>query len=205
MVGFRAKAIIPLDRIWKVEKSKRYNMFNFGLIITTKDQEEIAFDFHTTESFNKCFDLLSDMIDTVPLSPGSELKQNAFQQVLNGIYQLDAHVDLDKMPKIRPTVELNCVKPRPMHITCVTIGTRGDVQPYVALCKGFIQDGHTCCIATHLEYKEWIEGFGIEFREVKGNPAELMQLCVEYGMFTVGFIKHAMANVIFIDLVSWLD
>ena len=81
---------------------------------------------------------------------------------------------------------------RPMHITCLTIGTRGDVQPYIALCKGLMEHGHKCRISTHEEYQEWIEGFGIEFRPVKGNPAELMQLCVDYGMFTMGFIREGL-------------
>jgi sterol 3beta-glucosyltransferase len=56
-------------------------------------------------------------------------------------------------------------------------------------------DGHTCRIATHLEYQEWIENFGIEFCEIKGNPAELMQLCVDNGLFTVSFIREGISKV----------
>jgi UDP:flavonoid glycosyltransferase YjiC (YdhE family) len=44
-----------------------------------------------------------------------------------------------------------------MHITCLTIGSRGDVQPYIALAKGLIADGHKVRIATHGEFKDWIE------------------------------------------------
>lgn len=64
--------------------------------------------------------------------------------------------------------------PKPVHITCLTIGTRGDVQPYVALCLRLMKDGHKCRIATHREYKSWIESYGIEFGQVLGDPAELM-------------------------------
>lgn len=46
----------------------------------------------------------------------------------------------------------------PMHITCLTIGSRGDCQPYISLCKRLQADGHRCRIATHVEYKDWIEG-----------------------------------------------
>jgi sterol 3beta-glucosyltransferase len=84
--------------------------------------------------------------------------------------------------------------PPAMHITLMTIGTRGDVQPYIAFGKGLMRDGHKVRIATHLEYKNWIEGFGIEFKEVKGDPAEIMKLCVDNGMFTYSFIKEAYAN-----------
>lgn len=93
---------------------------------------------------------------------------------------------------VRPLGSIKTPRPPTMHITCLTIGTRGDVQPYIALCKGLMEHGHKCRIATHDEYQEWIESFGIEFRSVKGNPAELMQLCVDYGVFTVGFIREGL-------------
>lgn len=63
---------------------------------------------------------------------------------------------------------------RSLHFTCITIGTRGDVQPYIALCKGLMKDGHRCRIATHDEFKDWIEEHDIEFRTVGGDPGELM-------------------------------
>lgn len=63
---------------------------------------------------------------------------------------------------------------KPLHFTCITIGTRGDVQPYIALCKGLQKEGHRCRIATHDEFKDWIEQHGIEFRTVGGDPSELM-------------------------------
>ena len=52
-------------------------------------------------------------------------------------------------------------KPDPMKITCLTIGSRGDVQPFIALCKGLQAEGHHTKIATHGEYKDWIEGVGL--------------------------------------------
>jgi hypothetical protein len=55
----------------------------------------------------------------------------------------------------------------PLRILMITIGSRGDVQPFIALCKGFIAKGHNCTIGTHFEYKEWIEGFdGISYRVI---------------------------------------
>ena len=99
---------------------------------------------------------------------------------------------LDLLSKARPVGLARLKPPKTMHITCVTIGTRGDVQPYIALCQGLMKHGHTCRIATHDEYQNWIQGFGIEFRSVKGDPSQLMKLCVDYGMFTVGFIREGL-------------
>ncbi|CDH55331.1 glycosyltransferase family 1 protein [Lichtheimia corymbifera JMRC:FSU:9682] len=81
---------------------------------------------------------------------------------------------------------------KPLHFTCITIGTRGDVQPYIALCKGLMADGHKCRIATHDEFKDWIEEHDIEFRSIGGDPSELMRLCVENNFFSVNFVKEGL-------------
>ncbi|RUP44741.1 hypothetical protein BC936DRAFT_149062, partial [Jimgerdemannia flammicorona] len=97
-----------------------------------------------------------------------------------------------------PTNEKYVPPDKPLHVTCLTIGTRGDVQPYISLCKGLIKDGHKCRIATHAEYKDWIEGHGIEFSSIGGDPAELMvctracliiRICVDNGFLSVGFVR----------------
>lgn len=63
----------------------------------------------------------------------------------------------------------------PLLVTCLTVGSRGDVQPYIALCCGLMKEGHRCRIASHPEYRSWVESYGIEFRSVGGDPAELMR------------------------------
>lgn len=59
-----------------------------------------------------------------------------------------------------------------------------------------MRDGHHCKIATHAEFKDWVESYGIEFATVDGDPAELMRICVENGMFTYSFLKEATSKVI---------
>ncbi|KAL1310862.1 hypothetical protein AAFC00_001094 [Neodothiora populina] len=81
--------------------------------------------------------------------------------------------------------------PKSLRVVCLTIGSRGDVQPYIALCKGLIADGHRPKIVTHAEFKDWVESHGIDFAPVGGNPADLMRICVEYGMFTPSFLLEA--------------
>lgn len=78
-----------------------------------------------------------------------------------------------------------------LHFTCVTIGTRGDVQPYIALCKGLMKEGHRCRIATHDEFRKWIEGHGIEFRSIGGDPSELM---VRISMWTKYFLRVLLSD-----------
>jgi sterol 3beta-glucosyltransferase len=70
----------------------------------------------------------------------------------------------------------------PRHFVCLTIGSRGDVQPYIALGLGLIKQGHRVTIVTHEEYKIWVEAFGIAHRTAGGDPAALMKLSVDHSV-----------------------
>ncbi|EPQ28877.1 uncharacterized protein PFL1_03679 [Pseudozyma flocculosa PF-1] len=89
---------------------------------------------------------------------------------------------------------------KPLVFTMLTIGSRGDVQPYIALGKGLQADGHRVRIATHPEFGDWVKGHGIEFSGIGGDPAELMRICVENGTFTVSFLREGVTK-----FRGWLD
>lgn len=86
------------------------------------------------------------------------------------------------------------------RFTMLTIGSRGDVQPYIALALRLMEDGHKCVIVTHDEFKSWIESYGIEHRQAGGDPTALMKLSTEHAMFSPGFFKEALGG-----FRSWLD
>ena len=69
------------------------------------------------------------------------------------------------------------------HFCCLTIGSRGDVQPYIALGRRLQKEGHKVTIVTHEEYKEWVTGFGVDHRTAGGDPGALMKLSVENKVF----------------------
>lgn len=92
-------------------------------------------------------------------------------------------------------------RPPPMHITLLTIGSRGDVQPYIALAQRLQSHGHTVRIATHAEFRPWVLSYGVaEFAEVGGDPALLMRLCIEQGTFSLGFVYTSLGM-----FRTWLD
>jgi hypothetical protein len=64
----------------------------------------------------------------------------------------------------------------------LTIGSRGDVQPYIALALRLKKDGHTIVIITHNEFKGWIEGYGLIHRQAGGDPTALMKLSQEHAV-----------------------
>lgn len=69
------------------------------------------------------------------------------------------------------------------------------MQPYIALCKGLLAEGHRPKIATHAEFEPWVRQHGLDFAPVDGDPAELMRICVENGMFTYSFMREASQKV----------
>ncbi|KAI9484649.1 hypothetical protein BDB00DRAFT_774535 [Zychaea mexicana] len=98
---------------------------------------------------------------------------------------------LASSPKLESSFHQPLPPKKNMHITCLTIGSRGDVQPYIALCKQLQREGHRCRIASHSEYQPWVENHGLEFRSVGGDPGELMKLCIDNGFLSYSFVKDA--------------
>jgi len=62
-----------------------------------------------------------------------------------------------------------------MRITILTAGTRGDVQPFVALARELDAQGATCSIAAPDEFRSLAESYGLAFRPTRGSVSELMR------------------------------
>jgi len=61
-----------------------------------------------------------------------------------------------------------------VRIAIITIGSRGDVQPYIALGLGLIKAGHTVRLATHRDFETFVKSHGLEFCLIRGNSQEMM-------------------------------
>ncbi len=57
-----------------------------------------------------------------------------------------------------------------MKISILTVGSRGDVQPYVALGRGLRAAGHDVTVATHACWEPFVAEHGLAFRPVAGDP-----------------------------------
>lgn len=66
-----------------------------------------------------------------------------------------------------------------MNIVIQVIGSRGDIQPFVALGKELKAHGHRVRLATHLAFREFVLEAGLEFFSIGGDPAELMAFMVQ--------------------------
>lgn len=57
----------------------------------------------------------------------------------------------------------------------MTLGSRGDVQPYVALSKELIARGHRAKICTRNSFKNFIESYGIEYAKVELDLMKILE------------------------------
>lgn len=62
-----------------------------------------------------------------------------------------------------------------MHITILAVGTRGDVQPYLALGARLRREGYQVKIATTLDFEILARQYDLEFGPISVNMQELMQ------------------------------
>ena len=61
-----------------------------------------------------------------------------------------------------------------MRVAVLAIGSRGDVEPFLALSTGLRRRGHTVVVATHAEFAAMVTGAGVDFAELGGNPREAL-------------------------------
>lgn len=62
-----------------------------------------------------------------------------------------------------------------MRIAIIAMGSRGDVQPYIALGKGFKAAGHHVRLATHENFESLVNSHGLAFYPMKGNVQAFLE------------------------------
>ena len=167
---------LPIRDLLAVEKSKPTRFGHHGLIVIVKGHEELFFEFGAEDKRDAFVALLEEQMEDArrrlgetSMTPGKRdaliLEEFETQPSKATIEATDSMAD--SLPALMFTSASSTFltfKPkRSLHFTFLTIGSRGDVQPYIALSMGLIADGHKCRIATHGEFKDWIESVCEEF------------------------------------------
>lgn len=62
-----------------------------------------------------------------------------------------------------------------MRVLFVAIGTRGDVQPYIALGRGLKAGGYDVRVATHARFASFVTDNGLEFAPLSGDPTAALR------------------------------
>ncbi|GAA4997042.1 glycosyltransferase [Actinopolymorpha pittospori] len=61
-----------------------------------------------------------------------------------------------------------------VKVLVLTLGTRGDVQPFVALAKGLLRSGHDVVVAAPERFADFVAGHGVAFAALDDGPLRLM-------------------------------
>lgn len=193
--------IVPLKVVENATKDSGFKFGYSGLVLTIQGYEEIFFEFASASHRDDAEVMLLRQLDIIRPHINDDIKsddQYMLQSARLCTYEdaLKAEANVEMPPVIidgnLASVLPGLVTPQSkMLFTLLTIGSRGDVQPYISLGKALISEGHRVRIATHSEFKDWIEGHGIEFKEVAGDPSELMKIMVDHGVFSVSFLRDA--------------
>ncbi|KAL8870887.1 MAG: hypothetical protein Q9174_003173, partial [Haloplaca sp. 1 TL-2023] len=225
--GTKTKMVLPLKDIENVDKEKGFRFGYSGLVVVIRGHEELFFEFSQAEVRDDCAITLLENLESMRyleesglLAQEDKMEAEMAQAEHRALQQArqEGHNETElKLPRsveqLTPSHEappilfddprasiLNFKPTESLRVTCLTIGSRGDVQPYIALCKGLLEEGHRPKIATHREFESWVRKHGIDFAPVEGDPAELMRICVENGMFTYSFLREAS-----VKFRGWID
>jgi sterol 3beta-glucosyltransferase len=84
----------------------------------------------------------------------------------------------------------------PMKITLLTYGSRGDVQPFLALSVGLQKAGHTVTLAAPHRFADFAGAYGVPFMPLAGDPEEISRIINDAGENTFRMI-NGMKSYIF--------
>ncbi|ODV91374.1 glycosyltransferase family 1 protein [Tortispora caseinolytica NRRL Y-17796] len=226
--GTNTKMVLPLKDIETIDRERGFRFGYSGLVIVIHGFEEVFFEFGSQANRDDCEVQTLRAIDELRGS-GRSIRRDSLASALSaevgGIrapmspsrlvelkgYSMDSDSNLSQeriglqepVPVIfkdEGQVKATYKPSTSWHVVCLTIGSRGDVQPYIALALRLMEDNHRVTIATHGEFKDWVESYGIGFREIAGDPSKIMALCIENGMFSYNFLKEASSK-----FRNWID
>jgi len=83
-----------------------------------------------------------------------------------------------------------------MKITILTYGSRGDVQPFLPLARGLLENGHHVIIAAPARFENLITEHGIQFALLAGDPEDLSRRLNDAGYNFFKMIRELMSHAI---------
>jgi len=65
-----------------------------------------------------------------------------------------------------------------MKFGIITIGSQGEIDPFIALGKRLQSHGHSVRIAAFCRFEEYIRSAGLEYAPLAGDAAEVIRLLI---------------------------
>lgn len=83
-----------------------------------------------------------------------------------------------------------------MNITILTYGSRGDVQPFLPLSVKLISRGHAIKLAAPARFKNLVEGYGVTFIPLPGDPAGPIQKINDAGLNIFKMVREGFVHAL---------
>jgi len=83
-----------------------------------------------------------------------------------------------------------------LHITILAYGSRGDVQPYLALGIGLQRAGHAVRLAAPQPFESFVTQHGLDFAPLAGDPSRLSRELVDRVGYNPLRLVRAMSNYV---------
>lgn len=92
-----------------------------------------------------------------------------------------------------------------MKISIIAVGSRGDLQPYIALGLGFKKSGHEVTIVAFQMYESWVLETGLQFQGFKGDIKSWLNTPVGLDWLEAGANPFAFIKGLKILLADFLE
>ncbi|KAJ5812656.1 hypothetical protein N7474_008957 [Penicillium riverlandense] len=94
------------------------------------------------------------------------------------VWRVSQELPLLKDQGMKETGTVNVTPPH-MNIVIQVVGSRGDIQPFIAIGVALKRAGHRVRIATHETFSSFVQDVGLEFFNIGGDPRKLMAYMVK--------------------------
>ncbi|KAK9762706.1 hypothetical protein K7432_011299, partial [Basidiobolus ranarum] len=85
----------------------------------------------------------------------------------------------DSSPMFEPSISSHDRHVPSLNVVIQIVGSRGDVQPFLAIGQELVKRGHRVRLATHATFQKFVRDAGLEFYPLAGDPVELMAYMVK--------------------------
>ncbi len=83
-----------------------------------------------------------------------------------------------------------------MNITILTYGSRGDVQPFLPLARGLMDNGHHVILAAPARFERLVDEHGIQFALLAGDPEDLSRRLNDSGYNFFKMVRELMNHAV---------
>lgn len=158
------KRLLP-QRVWYLAAAAT-------LLVELRRNSELD-TLHATDLLAACFAAIVAVVGTVSLVGCAPAREAA------GVCVADADMALGQLPAARALAQrvqqrthhsLAAQPPVPeLHVVLVSVGTRGDVQPFVGLALQFQRRGHSVVLCATSKFRSFVESHGVAFADCGMN------------------------------------